>query len=60
MVKIKKMKKFRLSFAPTLRNSIAVKGCVMVREAMNMSQLVQEEYEVPNPLEWQLENIEEL
>jgi len=54
------MKQFRLFFAPTLRNSIAVKGCVMVREAMSMSQLVQEEYEVPNPLEWQLENIEEL
>jgi len=60
MVKIKKMKQFRLLFAPTLRNSIAVRECVMVRKAESMSQLVQEEFTVPNPLEWTLENIEEI
>jgi|GEM_PF-5000643 len=54
------MKQFRLIFAPTLRNSIAVRECVMVRKAESMSQLVQEEFEVPNPLEWTLENIEEI
>lgn len=54
------MKQFRLIFAPTMRNSIAVKECIMVKKAPSMDDLIQREFEVPNPLEWTLETIEEL
>jgi hypothetical protein len=60
MVKTKKMKQFRLIFAPTMRNSIAVKECIVVKKAPSMDDLIQEEFEVPDPMEWTLETIEEL
>jgi len=51
---------YKLTFVPTLRNTLAIKSCVFVKESASAEALAQEEYSVPNPLEWMLESIEEL
>lgn len=51
---------YKLTFTPTLRNNLAIKSCVLIKEADSAEELATMEYEVPNPLEWMLESIEEL
>jgi hypothetical protein len=51
---------YKLTFIPTLRNTLAIKSCVFVKESTSAEALAKEEYSVPNPLEWMLESIEEL
>lgn len=51
---------YKLTFTPTLRNNLAIRSCVLVKEAHSAEELATMEYEAPNPLEWMLESIEEL
>ncbi len=51
---------YKLTFSPTLRNNLAVKSCVLIKEADSAEGLANMEYDVPNPLEWMLESIEEM
>ena len=51
---------FKLTFVPTLRNNLAVKSCVFMRQANSAEELASMNYDVPNPLEWMLESIEEM
>lgn len=51
---------YKLTFAPTLRNTLAIKSCVLVKSSGSIEELSRMHYEVPNPLEWMLESIEEL
>ena len=51
---------YKLTLIPTLRNNLAIKSCVFVKESTSAEALAKEEYSVPNPLEWMLESIEEL
>jgi hypothetical protein len=51
---------YKLKFIPTTKNNLAIKSCVFVKEANSIEELASMEYEVPNPLEWMLESIEEI
>ena len=51
---------YKLTFVPTLRNTLAVKTCVLIKSADSIEELSRTQYEAPNPLEWMLESIEEL
>jgi hypothetical protein len=51
---------FKLTYVPTLRNTLLVKSCVFVRSADSIEELIAEHYSIPDPLNWMLESVQEL
>lgn len=54
------MKQFKLTYVPTFRNNLNVKRCVYVRKAESYTQVVEQNYYLPDQREWMLESVEEL
>lgn len=54
------MKQFKLTYVPTFRNNLNIKRCVYVRKAESYTQVVEQNYYLPDQREWMLESVEEL